>query len=272
MLFDKNKSIFLDQNPLFSIITVVYNADNCLEETIKSVINQNYKNIEYIIIDGGSTDNTLSIIKKYEKQIKVWISEPDNGIYEAMNKGISLCQGEIVGIINAGDTYTSNAISRIVESYQNQSYPSIVVGDCKEFQSFDTQNWLIVSGRLNKLPYKMLPHPSVFVPLSIYKEMGVFNTDFKIAADYEFLCRCYKRSVPFIYVNQIIAIASPRGVSSNYYLTEVEYFKARINNDIPVILSVMNTCWSLVKITVHYLLDYFYIWHFVESWRHGSYR
>lgn len=125
MLFDKNKSIFLEQNPLVSIITVVYNADNCLEETIKSVINQNYKNIEYIIIDGGSTDNTLSIIKKYEKQIKMWISEPDNGIYEAMNKGISLCQGEIVGIINAGDTYTSNAISIVVESYQNQSYPSI---------------------------------------------------------------------------------------------------------------------------------------------------
>ncbi|HDY89306.1 MAG TPA: glycosyltransferase, partial [bacterium] len=95
---------------MLSIITVTYNAEACLEKTIQSVINQTYKNIEYIIIDGGSSDKTLSIIKKYKKYIKYCISEPDKGIYDAMNKGIKIAKGDYINFLNAGDFYYENNV------------------------------------------------------------------------------------------------------------------------------------------------------------------
>jgi glycosyltransferase involved in cell wall biosynthesis len=107
--------------PLVSIITVVFNGERYLEETIKSVINQTYKNIEYIIIDGGSTDNTLNIIKKYEDKIDYWISEKDKGIYDAINKGIKLSRGELIGIINADDYYEIDVLEKVVSIYTKDS-------------------------------------------------------------------------------------------------------------------------------------------------------
>jgi len=98
---------YIKDNPLISVITVVFNGENDLEQTIKSVINQTYNNIEYIVIDGGSTDDTLSIIKKYEDKINYWVSEDDNGIYDAMNKGVGLAQGEWLCFINSGDIFIS---------------------------------------------------------------------------------------------------------------------------------------------------------------------
>jgi len=103
--------------PLVSIVTVVYNGEKYLEQTIRSVINQRYDNIEYIIIDGGSTDGTLDIVEKHEKMIDYWISEPDEGIFDAMNKGIKICRGELIGLINADDYYAPNAIERVVSCY-----------------------------------------------------------------------------------------------------------------------------------------------------------
>ena len=96
--------------PLVSIVTVVYNGENFLEETIKSVINQTYENIEYIIIDGGSTDGTVDIIKKYEDKINYWVSEKDAGIYDAMNKGIEAFKGDYINFLNAGDSYVNNEV------------------------------------------------------------------------------------------------------------------------------------------------------------------
>lgn len=98
------------EQPLVSVITVVYNGKGFIEETIQSVISQTYNNIEYIIVDGGSTDGTLDIIKKYENDINLWISEPDNGIYDAMNKGINLAKGEWLNFLNAGDSFVDNNV------------------------------------------------------------------------------------------------------------------------------------------------------------------
>ena len=116
MKLDKNK---LKKDPLISIITVVKNGEKHLEETIQSVINQNYKNIEYIIIDGDSKDKTISIIKKYEKYISYWKSEKDNGIYEAFNKGMKIANGDLLGFINSDDVYTKNAIELLLKYYYN---------------------------------------------------------------------------------------------------------------------------------------------------------
>lgn len=105
--------------PLISIITVVYNGEKYLEQTIQSVINQTYKNIEYIVIDGGSTDGTLDIIKKYEEHISYWVSESDKGLYDAMNKGIGVAKGELIGMINSDDWYELEAVEIMAEAYKN---------------------------------------------------------------------------------------------------------------------------------------------------------
>ena len=107
------KNFSKNRKPLFSIITVVYNNQKYLEETIQSVLGQSFKNYEYIIIDGGSKDNTLDVIKKYEQYIDYWISEKDKGIYDAFNKGMSLCKGDYIGIVNSDDVYEKNALEII---------------------------------------------------------------------------------------------------------------------------------------------------------------
>jgi len=113
---------------LVTIVTVTYNAEDLLEETLLSVINQTYKNIEYIIIDGGSTDNTLEIIKKYEEQISYWISEPDEGIYFAMNKGIAKATGEWINFMNAGDTFVdTTTIQKVMNSLDEDT--ELIYGD-----------------------------------------------------------------------------------------------------------------------------------------------
>ena len=109
---------YVNSKPLFSIITVVYNNEKYLEETIKSVVNQKFQNFEYIIIDGGSSDKTLDIIKRYDSQIDYWISEKDKGIYDAFNKGMSLAKGDFIGIVNSDDTYFDNALE-IIAKYIN---------------------------------------------------------------------------------------------------------------------------------------------------------
>ena len=114
-----NDEFNINSKPLFSIITVVYNNEKFLEETIQSVLNQKFQNFEYIIIDGGSSDKTLDIIKKYENEIDYWISEKDRGIYDAFNKGMSLAKGDFIGIINSDDTYMNNALE-IIAKYVNK--------------------------------------------------------------------------------------------------------------------------------------------------------
>ena len=270
----RTKGIFkshTNELPLVSIVTVVFNSVAFLEGTIESVINQCYKNIEYIIIDGGSTDGTLEIIKKYEEQIDYWVSEPDEGIYDAMNKGISLCKGALIGIINAGDNYIKDTIENICEIYRDNKDEMIIVGNCQEYFS-DYSGWVILSGNLTKLPYKMVPHPSVFVPLSIYKTYGGFDTNFQIASDYDFILRCYLKKVQFFHLDKVLARASARGFSSNYYFTEIEYLKVRIKYRLLDIKSFILTFYSLTKITLHLILEHIRLWQLIEKSRNKSVR
>ena len=260
----------LPEQPLVTIITVVFNGEKYLEETILSVLNQTFDNIEYIIVDGSSTDSTLEIISKYENAIDYWISEPDKGIYDAMNKGISLCSGTIIGLINAGDTYTKDAIKTIVKEYNNNPL-RIIVGDCKVMLN-QANKWFIRKGDIASLPYNTLPHPPVFVPLAIYKKHGLFDINFKIAGDHDFLCRCYQNEVKFSYVSEVVAISSPPGLSSDYYLTEIETIKVRLRNGLPFLRSVSISAISFLTITAHKILIFLNLWRFIEAWRHGSIR
>lgn len=175
-----------------SIITIAYNSEDTIEDTIQSVINQSYTQIEYIIIDGGSTDNTLNIINKYKDQIHNIISEPDKGIYDAMNKGVNLANGELVGILNSDDFYSHNDviknIAKAIGDYDSV-YADLVYVD-RENTNKIIRYWK--SGTYTKgsfLKGWMPPHPTFFLRKKIYNQFGTYNLSLKSAADYELMLR-----------------------------------------------------------------------------------
>ena len=203
-------------SPLVSIITVVYNGELHLQDTIDSIKNQTYKHLEYIVIDGNSTDKTVEIIKQNEASINHWISEPDHGIYDAMNKGVSKAQGDIIAILNADDIYYSDAIEKVVEHF-NSTKTDIVFGNLtklnsiagEEFERIETPDYSRIETTMS------IFHPSTFVRSSVYKELGMFNTKFKVSADYEFVLRCHLNGVNFSYLDYSTTKFRMTGVSNS---------------------------------------------------------
>jgi glycosyltransferase involved in cell wall biosynthesis len=189
-------------SPLISIITVVYNGKDTLEQTILSVINQTYSNIEYIIIDGGSMDGTVDIIKKYQDKIAYWVSEPDKGIYDAMNKGIEKATGELIGIINSDDWYELNCCEIILQYYSVQKNVVLygLIRNIIQPNVFD-----IYSCSPEYIDKKMPPHPTVFIPKKIYDMYGYFDISYKSCADYELLLRLRKKDVSFYMIEKVLA-------------------------------------------------------------------
>ena len=177
-----------------SIITVCYNAQNFIESAITSVLSQTYPNIEYIIVDGNSTDATMSIVNRYTNQISKIISEPDKGIYDAMNKGIACATGDIVGILNADDFYPNNqVIERVVAQFSQHQNTDFVLGSIAFVADQNAPIERVVSS-VGFVPHQlkwgwMPPHPAAFVRKDVYDRFGVYKTDYRIAADYEFFIR-----------------------------------------------------------------------------------
>lgn len=205
-----NKSTF--EGPLISIVTVVYNNVNSLEATILSIINQTYKNIEYIIIDGGSTDGTVDVIKKYEDKIGYWISEPDNGLYYAMNKGLHLANGKWVNFMNSGDRlYNSTTIEDVFSRNTNDG---VIYGDV--IFSFDGTNEVYVKASPLKYFWKGMQfvHQATFVSTSLMKKYP-FDTKYKLIADYNSLYQIYLSGVDFHYINLPLCNFLAGGLSDN---------------------------------------------------------
>ncbi|MDA6068800.1 glycosyltransferase [Flavobacterium sp. AC] len=220
----------LKNKPLISIITVCYNAVNTIEQTILSVINQGYEDYEYIIIDGVSTDGTIDIIKKYEDKISYWVSEPDKGIYDAMNKGISKASGVLIGMINADDWYENNAIEKIANKYLE--YPDIgVFHGLIRYVNSDNVISAVIGFNSITLGEKMIQHPTCFVNKSIYDLYGTYSLAYKYASDYEFMLKIYENSVKFYFIDEIIANFREGGVSYSIqgqkedYLIKYKYNK-----------------------------------------------
>lgn len=184
-----------------SIITATYNSGLTLRDTIRSVLSQSYPDIEYIIIDGGSKDNTLEIINKYKDKIAKVISEPDKGIYDAMNKGIRMATGDIVGILNSDDFFTStNVIENIVKAFESNDIDA-VFGDI-HFVKPDNLNKSVryyssSIFRPSLFRFGFMPaHPSFYVKRICYEKYGLYDLNYKIASDYDLLIR-------FLYINKI---------------------------------------------------------------------
>ncbi len=196
-----------------SIVTVCFNCVELIEKTVKSVLEQDYENIEYIVIDGASTDGTCDVIEKYRDRIAYHVSERDNGIYDAMNKGIEAATGELIGFIGAGDWYEDGAIKAIADTYMLKP-ADVVYGDVTVVDGsvHKRQDYGKVS--LEDMYYYMpIIHPGLFVRTRLQKEER-FDTTYKIAADYKFLMRIYHKGCTFCYANHGIVYYLLGGVSS----------------------------------------------------------
>ena len=204
-----------------SIITVVLNNEDIIKDVINSVLNQTYRNIEYIIVDGSSADGTIEIIKSYEDKITKFISEPDSGLYDAMNKGIKLATGDIIGILNSDDFYMDEfVIEKIARIFKEQKVDSLFADLVyvkpdnlnKVVRFYDSSKF-----HLSKFAYGWMPaHPTFFVKRKIYKKYGLFRTDLKIAADFDILINfLYTHKVSYYYLQDIIIKMRTGGISAS---------------------------------------------------------
>lgn len=202
------------EKPLISIVTIVYNGQQYIEETIRSVLNQDYDNVEYIIIDGGSTDNTLDIIKKYADGIDYWVSEPDKGIYDAMNKGIMLSFGEWIGTINSDDYYNKDIFGQIF--LKTELSADIIYGNINLIDDKRNVFKSSVPKPLSKLSQEMcMFHPATFVNRRTYMKYGLYDCNLSLASDYKFLLTLYLNGAQFKYINKIFSFYDVRGATGN---------------------------------------------------------
>lgn len=210
----------------FSVVTITYNSSKTLARTIESVLNQTCDDYEYLIIDGASSDNTIDIIRGYEPKFNgrlKWISKKDGGIYEAMNKGIKMARGVIVGIVNSDDYLEPNALDQINEAYcSNTSYKedTLYCGaiwfhylDGKK-QLFGT-NYKRFEKNIKRGSLKGIWHPGTFVPKKIYNEVGLFDEHFRIIGDVDFIYRCYCAGKRFKLLSITVSNMTDGGASYN---------------------------------------------------------
>jgi glycosyltransferase involved in cell wall biosynthesis len=237
---------------------VCFNSVATIEDTIKSVLSQCYKNIEYIVVDGGSTDGTLEILAKYQSQIAKCISEPDNGIYDAMNKGIMRSTGDIIGILNSDDFYPDKSVIEKVVRIISEKNADSCYGDAiyvkKDHPNKIVRYWKSSHFSRNKLKIGWMPqHGTFFVRKSVYTKYGLLRDDFPIAADYELILRfLYKHKIKTIYLPEILlkirvgGISSPGIVNTSKMFVE-NYRACKINGlKLPLLVCVLK---RLLKIS-----------------------
>ncbi|WNC71200.1 glycosyltransferase family 2 protein [Thalassotalea psychrophila] len=225
-----------------SIITVCYNSEQTIKDTIESVLAQTYQNIEYIIVDGASTDQTIAIVNQYKDSIQTIISEPDNGIYDAMNKGISAATGDVIGILNSDDFYTNIEVIENIADIYSKKNTDMIFGELIYVNPDNVNRTVRHYSAKNFKPYKlrfgwMPPHPATFIKASVYEQYGLYKTDYKISADYEMFVRLllvHKLSytkLDKVIVKMRMGGASTQSLKSRLILNQ-EIVKACKNNKI----------------------------------------
>ena len=228
---------------IVSVITATYNSLINIKSSLDSVINQDYRDIEIIIIDGNSTDNTLSVVKKYQQNhtfIKL-ISENDNGIYDALNKGLNLASGDIIGFVHSDDFLASKDIINNIVSMINSQNLEGVYGDLQYVDKFNTQkvirNWKSCDFKLGLLKQGwMPPHPSLFLKKEVYDKHGLFDLSYKISADYDFMLRIFKDTklkfgyLPKVITKMRVGGASNRSLKNVIKKSKEDYRTIRSNN------------------------------------------
>ncbi|MFA0542207.1 glycosyltransferase family 2 protein [Vibrio sp. 10N.222.52.B7] len=203
-----------------SIITVCYNSAETIEDTINSIKAQTYENIEYIVVDGGSKDHTNQIVNKYSEVVDIHISEKDEGLYDAMNKGIKMATGDVIGILNSDDFFCSeNSVAELMAGFTSEKIDG-VYSDLVYVKEHDTSK---VTRLYSSKVYKqslikfglMLPHPTFYVRQSVYNTCGLYKTNYRVAADFELIARCVSKGIILNRVPKITVKMREGGVSSS---------------------------------------------------------
>ena len=209
-----------------SIITVSLNSEKTIEKTINSVISQDHKNIEYIIIDGESKDNTLKIVNKYKSNITKIISEKDKGIYDGINKGIQIATGDIISLIHSNDIFVdTNVISKIDNIFKNNTDFDIILANLAFKKNLDEEKITRYYSAKNFKPWMLRigfspPHSSAFFKSEVFKQVGLYQTNFKIAGDFEYFVRCFlKHKLKFNYFDECLVYMSTGGTSGKNMLS-----------------------------------------------------
>ena len=230
-------------SPKLSIITVSFNCISEIENTILSVINQDYPNIEYIVIDGGSTDGTVEIIRKYSDRITKWVSEPDKGIYDAMNKGILMATGEWVTMRNCGDYFAErDSLSKLFAEPVDDSVDFVCGG---AYRVTNLGYYLVFSKDISKFNFRMkVVHPATFVRTSWHKQC-LFDTRFRVAADYNLVYNSLKAGRKFLYRDIPTVIFPSGGYSSVHW--------AQGKRDGLMIRGLYNTRWQIIRAELYIL-------------------
>jgi len=218
----------MHSNPKISIITVSFNSQSTIKHTIQSVASQDYQNKEYILIDGASTDWTLDIISFLKDKINYFVSEKDNGIYDAMNKGIKASSGDIIGILNSDDFYSNDQVLSKVTNIFKETDCDCLYGDLVYVDKGDARNivryWK--SGKFSKKKLRMgwmLPHPTFFVQKEIYEKHGLYNLELKTAADYEMILRLlHNDSIKVEYLPEILIKMRIGGESNSSFINRLK--------------------------------------------------
>ena len=211
--------------PKITIITVVYNRVATIEQTISSVVNQTYPNLEYIVIDGGSTDGTIEVIKKYEKDIAWWVSEKDGGIYDAMNKGVQVSTGDYIEFIGSDDCLCSyDIVAKVAKEMDDEtdiiSFPVYTVDEVYCTEQFSDNSFAIDKKRYHG---GMIPHPGMFTRRELLQKYP-FDTKYKIVSDYKFFLLCYyDDDVKFKFVDFPVVYFSHEGISSRVDTTQEKF-------------------------------------------------
>ena len=224
-----------------SIITIAYNSGKSIADAIDSVLGQTYPNIEYIVVDGQSKDDTMDIVRSFGTRITKHISEPDKGIYDALNKGIRLAEGEVVGFLHSDDIFAGPDVIADAVALFSEKQTDSIYGDLQYVYKNDTsrvfRNWKAGSFSMQKLRFGwMPPHPTFYVKKQVYDQYGLFNTDFRIAADYENMLRFLGKHristayLPRVMVKMRVGGASNRSLKNIIQKSSEDLRAMKINN------------------------------------------
>ncbi|WP_196358150.1 glycosyltransferase family 2 protein [Nodosilinea nodulosa] len=254
--FSQGPMMAIGDSPLVSILTIVLNAEDTLESTIKNVLSQSYSPIEHIVVDGGSRDRTLDIIKEYEDRIDCWISSTDINTSDAMNKAIALANGALIGMISAGDWYEKDAIAQVVEAHRRNP-EAIVHGNC-QYWSEDLKPRYIMTARDDTTKFLHINHLAAFTPKTVYQRVGIFDLNFGQANDYEWYLRNKLKGTKFHYLDQVITHMRLGGMSDhNWLLNYHEGTRARVLHGEKPLISYARLAVMVVKTLVRKGLEAF---------------
>jgi len=244
-----------------SIITVCYNSAATIEKTFISVKDQTYKDIEYIVVDGGSKDGTLATMNTYSDVVSQWISEPDKGLYDAMNKGIQLATGALVGILNSDDIFTDNHVIENIANFHLNNTIDASVGNIIQFnkegktvRKYAANNWNPEKLKIGFMP----PHPSIFFKRELFKRLGLYDLTFKSGADYELIIRYFlENKITYKYSDITTTSMAMGGISSS----GMESYKM-ITKEICKALKMNNVSFSPLKVKLRVIWK---IWSFLSK-------